>query len=132
MTSLGTYVYINCYSLKALSIPSGLTSIGDYAFAGCYVLSSIVDYRLTAQTAYSNTFGNTTGTGSTAYTGYSTRGSNVLSVYWDATGYESGYWVDPLQEPDKCGYNIQYIDPEHASWCSVEFDARCCGTVGGS
>lgn len=132
LTSLGTYAYQNCYSLKTLSIPSGLTSIGDYAFTGCRALSSITDYRLTAQTVSQYTFGQLTGTGNTAYTGYNTRGSNVLSVYWDATGYETGYWLDPLQDPDKCGYSIRYIDPEHASWCSVEFDARRCGTVGGS
>lgn len=47
-----------------------------------------------------------TGTGNTAYTGYNTRGNNVLSVYWDATGYETGYWLDPLQVPNKCGYSI--------------------------
>jgi len=132
LTSFGDGVYQNCYSLKTLSIPSGLTSISNYAFSGCRALSSITDYRLTAQTTYSITFGNATGTGNTAYTGYNTRGSNVLSVYWDATGYETGYWLDPLQDPDKCGYSIQYIDPERASWSSVEFDARCCGAVGGS
>jgi len=89
-----------------LSIPSSLTAVNAYALAGCYKLSSIVDYRLTAQTAYDGTFGYSTGTGSTAYTGYSTRGSNVLSVYWAATGYDISRWLDPLQDPDKCGYNI--------------------------
>ena len=100
-----------------MSIPSSLTAIGDYAFTGCRSLSAIVDTRLTAQTVGVNTFGSTTGTGTTAYTGYSTRGSNVLSIYWAATGYDSGYWVDPLQDIDKCGYNVQYLDPENVAWC---------------
>lgn len=75
------------------------------------------------------TFGQNTGTNNTTYTGYNTRGSNILSIYWAAAGYETGYWLDPLQNQDKCGYSIQYIDPEHASWCNVTFDARCCGTI---
>ena len=132
LTSIGSTAYYNCYSLKTLAIPSALASIGDYAFAGCRALSSIADYRLTAQTTYGNTFGNAAGTGSAAYTGYNTRGSNVLSVYWATTGYDSGYWADPLQDPDKCGFNVQYFDPEHASWCTVSFDARCCGEINGS
>ena len=47
------------------------------------------------------------------YTGYSTRGNNVLSIYADAEGYDQGQWLDPLQNPDKCGFSIQYIDPEN-------------------
>lgn len=109
-----------------------MTSIGNYAFAGCRALSSIADYRLTAQTVSQYTFGSAAGTGNTAYTGYNTRGSNDLGIYWDATGYDSGYWLDPLQNQDKCGFNIKYLDPEHASWCTVAFDARCCGEIDGS
>ena len=96
LTSIGTYAYQYCYNLKHLEIPSSLTSIGDYAFAGCRALSSITDYRLTAQTVYQYTFGQTAGTSNSSYTGYNTRGSNILSIYWDATGYENSYWLDPL------------------------------------
>ena len=104
LTSLGTYAYQYCYNLKNLTIPSTLTSIGDYAFAGCYRLSSIIDNRLTSQTVGVNTFGNTTGTSNTAFTGYQTRGNNKLSVYVAATGYDESYWNDPLQNPDKGGF----------------------------
>ena len=96
LTSIGSYAYQYCYNLKTLSIQSALTSIGDYAFAGCRALSSIVDYRLTAQTTYGSTFGNAAGTGTTAYTGYNTHGSNVLSIYWAADGYDSSYWLEIL------------------------------------
>lgn len=124
LTSVGSYAYKGCYSLKTLDIPSSLTILNDYAFAGCYSLSSIVDRRLTAQTIYTNTFGNTaSNNSSTGYTGYATHGSNILCTYAAATGYDDGYWNDPLQEPTKCGFNIQYIDPENLRYCTISFDA---------
>ena len=55
-----------------------------------------------------------TGTGSTTYTGYITRGSNKLRIYSTATGYDSSYWLDPLQNANKCGFNIEYIDAGHS------------------
>ena len=132
LTSISTYAYQYCYSLKTLSIQSALTSIGDYAFAGCRLLSTIVDSRLTAQMTGANSFGNAAGTGTTTYIGYNTRGNNILCVYWAADGYSSGQWLDPLQNANKCGFNIQYIDPENALWCTVDFDARACGLIGSS
>lgn len=123
LTSLGTYVYYNDYNLKTLEIPSSLQSIGDYAFAGCRALSSIVDNRLTAQTIQANTFGNAAGTGSNAYTGYNTRGSNILCTYVAAEGFDTSYWNDPLQNADKCGYNIGYIDPENLHYCTITLNA---------
>lgn len=68
-------------------------------------------------------FGSTTSFGTATYTGYRTRGSNVLSTYVLAEGYEAGTWLDPLQNADKCGFSIQYIDPENARYCTVTFDA---------
>lgn len=113
LTSLGAYAYQYCYNLKELEIPSGLTAIGNYAFAGCRSLSSITDYRLAAQTILAATFGSATGTGGTTYAGYSTRGSNKLRIYTAATGYDTGYWLDPLQNVDKCGFNVEYIDASY-------------------
>ena len=124
LTSIGSYAYQGCYSLKNLDIPSSLTVLNEYAFAGCYNLSSIVDRRLTAQTSYSNTFGNMASNNSSAgYTGYATHGSNILCTYAAATGYDNGYWNDPLQNPTKCGFNTQYIDPENLRYCTILFDA---------
>jgi hypothetical protein len=97
LTSLNTYAFYNCYNLKNLSIPSSLATIGDYAFAGCYRLSSIVDTRLTAQSVSINTFGNTASDSSNSrYTGYNSRGSNILCTYFVATGYNENTWDDPL------------------------------------
>ena len=123
LTSIGSYAYQGCNSLKSLNIPENLQTIGDYAFAGCYQISSIVDKRLTAQTVSTNTFGSATGTSTTAFTGYQTKGNNILCTYVAATGYDDGYWNDPLQEPTKCGFNIQYIDPENIRQCTIIFDA---------
>jgi len=109
LTSIGANAYQYCYNLKELEIPSGLTAIGNYAFTGCRSLSSITDYRLTAQTVGAATFGSATGTGNTAYAGYSTRGSNILWVPEGATGYDSSYWLDPLQNASKCGFNLSVI-----------------------
>jgi hypothetical protein len=123
LTSIGSYAYQGCSNLKSLNIPENLQTIGDYAFAGCYQISSIVDKRLTAQTVSINTFGSATGTSNTAFTGYQTKGNNVLSTYFAATGYDENAWNDPLQNLDKCGFIQQYIDPENIVSCIVTFDA---------
>ena len=122
LTSIGSYAYQGCNSLKSLNIPENLQTIGDYAFAGCYQISSIVDKRLTAQTVSTNTFGNTTGTGTNAYTGYKTKGNNVISTYFATTGYDENAWDDPLQNLEKCGFIQQYIDPENVVYYTVTFD----------
>lgn len=121
LTSLGTNAYQYCYNLKTLEIPSSLTSIGNTAFSGCRSLSSITNYRLTAQTIGANTFGSATGTNYLAYTGYSTHGSNKLYIYSAATGYDTSYWLDPLQNASKCGFSIEYIDQQLT--CTVTLNA---------
>ena len=129
LTSIGVNAYQYCYNLKSVVLPSALTSIGSNAFAGCYNLSSITDLRLTAQTSAVSMFGSSTSLGNTTYTGYRTRGSNVLSIYAEAEDYDTGNWLDPLQNASKCGFGIQYIDPENAKYCTITFDAGE-GTVG--
>ena len=41
VTSIGEYVFYNCSSLTAITIPGSITSIGDEAFYGCSGLTSI-------------------------------------------------------------------------------------------
>ena len=50
------------------------------------------------------------GVGPTSYTGYENRatGENILYVPQGATGYDTGKWLDPLQNIDKCGFTISY------------------------
>ena len=40
-TSIGAYVFRNCYSLASITIPSGVTSIDTQSFYGCHNLTTI-------------------------------------------------------------------------------------------
>lgn len=41
VTSIGTYVFYQCYTLEPIIISDSVTSIGTYAFNNCYSLTSI-------------------------------------------------------------------------------------------
>ena len=41
VTSIGSYVFYDCYSLTSIDIPNSVTSIGDNAFRNCISLTSI-------------------------------------------------------------------------------------------
>ena len=41
VTTIGSYVFQNCYSLASVTIPDGVTSIGNYTFYNCYSLASV-------------------------------------------------------------------------------------------
>ena len=73
------------------------------AFFGCLNLKEIYLPWKVAPIINSNTFGHN----SSFYTGYKTKGTgNKLYIPSDATGYDSGYWLDPLQNSSKCGFTI--------------------------
>ena len=107
VTSIGDGAFNNCYSLTSITIPNDVTSIGDSVFSSCTALSSITSLRTSAPTVQSGTFGST----DYNYTGLNTysSGNNVLKVPQGATGYNSSYWLDPLQSTMKCGFHIEYI-----------------------
>ena len=48
VTSIGTYVFGNCYSLASITIPDGVTSIGGNAFSSC---TGMRYYEFSARTA---------------------------------------------------------------------------------
>ena len=77
-------------------------------FSGCTKLSTIILPFMTAPATDSYTFGTSTSSGLSQYTGYSTRGRNVLYVPNGATGYDTDVWLDPLQDSNKCGFTISY------------------------
>lgn len=107
VTSIGGGAFGGCFGLTSLTIPDGVTSIGNSAFADCSALSSITSLRTSAPTVQSYTFGSS----ESNYTGRNTysSGDNVLKVPQGATGYDSGAWLDPLQDATKCGFHIEYI-----------------------
>lgn len=117
LTSIGTYAFNNDYNLLSATLPSSLTSIGDYAFAGCYRLSSMTCLRDNAPTVYTNTFGSTAGTGSTAYTGSQTAstGNNRLYVKYP-DNYQS-YWRSVLLADNCGGFKIVSTDPTSIQSC---------------
>lgn len=89
-------------AITELTIPEGVTSI--YGLNSCLALKKINILRNEAPTIASMTFGTSTST----YTGRNTynTGENMLYVPAGATGYDTGYWLDPLQNAEKCGFTL--------------------------
>ena len=71
---------------------------------GCTSLASITCFPSVAPTVSQASFG----TGSREYTGRKTynTGENTLYVPAGATGYDTGFWLDPLQNAEKCGFTL--------------------------
>ena len=102
VTSLGNNAFTYCSALTAVTIPASVTSIGAVAFAGCTKMNTLVVNRGNAPSINANSFGNS----ASDYTGCKSGVSNKLRVPINATGYETGYWLDPLQSADKCNFHI--------------------------
>ena len=104
LESIGSYTFRGCSSLTSIVIPEGVTFIGAESFSNCSSLSSITIHSSTAPRLNSNVFGNS----SNAYTGRNTynTGENTLYVPAGATGYDTGQWLDPLQNAEKCGFTL--------------------------
>ena len=96
-------------AIESLSIHKNVTTV-DF-LSGLTNLKSITCKATTAPEVYSSTFGNSTNN----YTGRNTynTGENKLYVPQGATGYDTSYWLDPLQNAEKCGFSIEYLpDPD--------------------
>ena len=102
-TSLPSYCFFGCSALTSIKIPSGVTNVSSGCFSGCKSLKTITSLATTAPTA-SDPFGDSTSN----YTGYNTynTGENILYVPAGATGYDTDYWLDPLQNAEKCGFTL--------------------------
>ena len=107
ISSIGGGAFYGCTSLSSIQLPTSLISIGNSAFTNCTSLSSITCNRMSAPTVQKNAFGYL----NKSYTGRNTydQGINKLYVPTGATGYDSSYWADPLQDASKCGFTIEYI-----------------------
>ena len=103
--TLGNYSFCNCYHLASIVLPSTLKTVGLGSFAGATKLSSITSNAVTAPIANgSDAFGKTTSN----YTGRDTynTGNNRLRIPLNASGYDAGQWLDPLQNVSKGGFSI--------------------------
>jgi hypothetical protein len=106
VTTIGGSAFRDCTRLPSVIIPYNVISIGSRAFQGCISLKSIICRAKSAPKCPSDVFGSL----SDGYTGRNTynTGENMLYVPVDATGYEASYWLDPLQNAEKCGFTISY------------------------
>lgn len=102
ITTIGYSSFTYCKSLKELEIPESVTALDAYIFGYCRQLSTLKCFPLSAPTVGAqNTFG-----GEISYIGSDATGDKLLFVPSNATGYEEGYWLDPLQNSGKCGFKI--------------------------
>lgn len=99
--------FINCVKLTSIDLsPFKDASMNNLtnAFNGCVALHTIIAPWTSAPKTDTKTFGTSTSN----YTGRNTynTGQNVLIVPAGATGYDSSYWLDPLQNSSKCGFTL--------------------------
>jgi hypothetical protein len=100
VTSIGRYAFYSCYNLTSVTIGIGLTSVNEYAFYGCTNLEVIT---INMQAAPTYCFG--TGSSTAGYNKRTT-GTNRLYVPANATGYESGDWVNYLCNSNYGGFTL--------------------------
>lgn len=93
-----------CKNLEEVTIADTVTSFFYNTFYSCLSLKRIKCLATVAPTINYDCFGSDT----YSYTGRNTynTGENFLYVPLNATGYDSGKWLDPLQNSSKCGFSI--------------------------
>lgn len=111
LTKIGYSAFGSCKSLASIEIPSSVKTIDNKVFEGCLALTSIKCLSSTAPTVSSDSFGRS----NSNYTGRNTydQGVNKLIVSEGATGYDQGQFLDPLCNPNKCGFTLYYDTPKY-------------------
>lgn len=122
-------VFSDCSNLKHIDLTPlnelTITDLGDYAFNKCAKLSTLIIPWNTAPTTTSNCFGSSEST----YTGRNTyaTGENKLIIPTGAIGYNTGYWRDPLQNANKCGFTLEYsFEPTECTSLTITADDVSC------
>ena len=100
------HVFEDDTCLTKVTIGSNVNTIKLGVFSGCLALRNIYCMAKSAPSVSSSTFGDSTSN----YTGRNTynTGENMFYVPVGATGYNTSYWNNPLQNSDKCGFTISY------------------------
>lgn len=107
-----TGVFMNCPNLETITLPSTLTTMVSLDFTSCPNLKEI-KFLSTTPPSYTNA--TWFGTEESNYTGRNTydQGINKLIVPEGATGYDQGQFLDPLCNPNKCGFTLYYDTPKY-------------------
>ena len=95
ITTIKDYSLYCLRALKSIVLPSTMTSIGDNVLTGCIELSDIYCYATVAPNVILTTFGHSINIFE-EYVGMNNKPNNILHIPQDATGYNTGYWKDPL------------------------------------
>ena len=96
------FTFQYCSSLTSITIPSSVTSIENGAFYYCFNVETINCLCSSAPSFNGDVFGNSP----SSYTGKNVTGAKTLYVPAGATGYNTGQWLDPLQNAGKCGFTL--------------------------
>ena len=126
LTHIGDAAFYCCQGLKSITIPDSVTSMGSTVFAynhiekiiigdirslgaaaffGCKDVKEIICLGKEAPATGDN---QVFGASESSFVGRNSydMGTNFIYVQSDATGYETGLWLDPLCNPSKCGFTL--------------------------
>lgn len=93
-----------CTALTEVTFADGFTSISSNCFHGCKALNKITSNSIVAPKLKSGFWGGSSG----GYAGQTnaSKGTNRLIIPLNASGYETGQWLSPLQSTSLCGFTI--------------------------
>jgi hypothetical protein len=108
LVTCGRQFVSGCSNLTEIWIPAKVNRFGNGAFQNTQNLKKVYCYPLDAPEYASN--GAIFSASYASSMGYYTRssGKNEWHVPADATGYDSGAYLDPLQNTSRCGFKVIY------------------------
>ena len=113
VTSIGSYVFYDCYSLTSIDIPNSVTSIGDDAFSSCSRLTKVRVEKTTPIAIKSSTF--SIRANATLYVPKGSKAAYQAADYWKEFKEIVEYEVDE---------NITFADAEVKAICVENWDTN--------